>query len=267
MRVSRVVWIILACGTAIVACGALLVWLLWPRIETWGVGVHQKSVTRELAEWGQEYSNISNDASAIRAAAEMVGYMSHYYVPGSGYRGPVEVEVALETQRRESIDRIVASLEQYTGLDLGTNAERWMDWAHSGGSTCMFRAAANQSVQRRGARRFAQSENGNVTGGGLPSLTFRVGVKDEWQYSIPDEHNAAYVMASFIIRTTLLGARISLEIQMILSGPTPMPACIDRASCHGTSGPKFVRRYNKEMRGVHHMSKTGDVRNWWWPFW
>jgi hypothetical protein len=128
MRVSRVVWIVSACVAAIVAGEALSVWLLWPRIAMWGVGIHQKNVTRELAEWGQEYSAISDDASAIRAA-EMVGYMSHYYVPGPGYRGPADMEAALETQRRKSIDRVVASLEQYTGLRLGAKPQRWTEWA------------------------------------------------------------------------------------------------------------------------------------------
>lgn len=128
MRVSRAIWIVLACLTAVIAGGALSVWLLWPRIVAYGIDVHQKSVTRELAEWGQEYSTINNDADAIRAAA-MVGYMSHYYVPSSGYRGSVEVETALEKQRRLSIDRVVASLELYTGLHYGASVERWTEWA------------------------------------------------------------------------------------------------------------------------------------------
>ena len=128
MRVSQAIRIVLACVAAVVAGGALSVWLLWPHIETWLVGVHQKNATRELAEWGQEYSTINDDASAIRAA-EMVAYMSHYYVPGPGYRGPADVEAALERQRRKSIDQVVASLERHTGLRFGANPERWAEWA------------------------------------------------------------------------------------------------------------------------------------------
>lgn len=77
---------------------------------------------------GVEDARITNDASAIHAA-EMIGYVSSYYVPGPGYRGPLEVEAALERQRRETIESIVASLERYTGLDHGTNVEMWTEWA------------------------------------------------------------------------------------------------------------------------------------------
>jgi hypothetical protein len=91
-------------------------------------GVHQRSVTKTIAEWGNEYAAVTNGASAI-ASAEMVGYMSHYYVPGPGYRGPAEVEAALEKQRAESIRRVTDALQRYTGLDYGTNAQRWTEWA------------------------------------------------------------------------------------------------------------------------------------------
>ena len=44
-------------------------------------------------------------------------------------RGPLQVGAALEKQRRESIKHIVASLVRYTGLDYGTNVDRWTEWA------------------------------------------------------------------------------------------------------------------------------------------
>ncbi len=128
MRISQKARVILTSLVVVVAAGVVTVWMSLPRIERWGVGFHQKSVTRSLAAWGVEDARITNDASAIHAA-EMVGYISSYYVPGPGNRGPLEVEGALETQRRESIERIVASLERYTGLDYGTNVERWTEWA------------------------------------------------------------------------------------------------------------------------------------------
>jgi hypothetical protein len=128
MRISRVVRIVSTCLAAIAVGAALSVWLLWPRIVTYGTAIHQKNVTRELAEFGDEYSTITDDASAIRAA-EVVAYMSWYYVPAPGYRGPADVEAALEAQRRKSIDRVVASLERYTGLKYGANAKRWAEWA------------------------------------------------------------------------------------------------------------------------------------------
>jgi len=128
MRISRKVRIVLISFAVVVAAGVVTVWITLPRIESWGVGFHQKSVTRSLAAWGLEDAKITDDASAIHAA-EMIGYMSTYYVPGPGYRGPFEVEASLERQRRESIERVAASLERYTGLDYGTNAQRWSEWA------------------------------------------------------------------------------------------------------------------------------------------
>jgi hypothetical protein len=128
MRFSRKVRMVLISFLIVVAAGVITVWMSLPRIERWGVGFHQKSVTRSLAAWGVADARITNEASAIHAA-EMVGYISSYYVPGPGYRGPLEVEAALERQRRESIERIVASLERYTGLDYGTNVEWWTQWA------------------------------------------------------------------------------------------------------------------------------------------
>jgi hypothetical protein len=128
MRISPKARVILTSLVVLVAAGVVTVWVGLPRIERWGVGFHQKSVTRSLAAWGVEDARITNDATAIQAA-EMVGYIHSYYVPGPGYRGPMEVEAALERQRRESIERIVASLERYTGLNHGTNVKRWTEWA------------------------------------------------------------------------------------------------------------------------------------------
>ena len=128
MHIPRTARIVLVSLVIVVAVGAVCVWMSLPQIEKWGVGFHQKSVTRSLAEWAIEDANITNDATAIHAA-EMIEYMSSYYVPSAGYRGPEKVEAALENQRRKSIELVVASLEHYTGLDYGTNVERWTDWA------------------------------------------------------------------------------------------------------------------------------------------
>ncbi len=104
------------------------IWLLRPWIVEYGVAIHQRNVTKELAKWGDEESRITDDASAVRAA-EMVDYISRYYVPGPGYRGPADVEAALQAQRRRSIDQIVVSLERYTGLKFGASPDRWAEWA------------------------------------------------------------------------------------------------------------------------------------------
>jgi len=110
------------------AAAALGVWLSWSSIERYAAGVHQRSVTQELRMWEREYASVTNDASAVGAAG-LVGYLSHYYVPGPGYRGPVEIEAALERQRAETLKRITDALEGYTHLGYGTNAQRWSEWA------------------------------------------------------------------------------------------------------------------------------------------
>jgi len=127
MAVSRKARIVLIVSGLLVAVGGLATWTVLRHKDQWIVGFHQKGVTRSLAAWAPEAASITNDASAIHAA-EMVRYMSSYYVPGGGYRGPAAVEAALERQRRDSINLVVVSLERYTGLDYGTNVERWIEW-------------------------------------------------------------------------------------------------------------------------------------------
>jgi hypothetical protein len=147
MRISGKVKIFFGAIALLVAAGALAVWLSLPRLNTWVVGFHQKGVTRSLATWAPEAATITNDASAIHAA-EMVGYMSSYYVPGECYRGSAAVEAALEAQRRQSIAMVVASLERYTGLDYGTNVERWTEWVEKRKSSEPD-GAANRSQPNR----------------------------------------------------------------------------------------------------------------------
>jgi hypothetical protein len=128
MRVSRKLKVFLAVALGLASLAALAIWTLRPVVETRLVGVHQRSVTSSLAKWALEDSVITNDASAIHTA-QMIGYVTRYYVPGEGYRGPAEVEAALEIQRQQTIGQLVASLERYTGLAYGTNVERWSEWA------------------------------------------------------------------------------------------------------------------------------------------
>lgn len=130
MSLPRKLKTVLITFAFVVVVAAFAIWLSWPRIEMWAAGIHQKSVTQSLREWGREYASVTNDKSAV-AAADMGGYMSRYYVPGPGYRGPAEVEAALETQRAASIRRVTEALAHYTGLDYGTNAQRWREWAEA----------------------------------------------------------------------------------------------------------------------------------------
>jgi hypothetical protein len=119
MRVSRKVRIFLISFAVLFAIAVLTVWISLPRIERSFVAFHQKSVTRSLATWGREASQITNDASAAHAT-EMIEYIGSYYVPGPGYRGPVEVEAELERQRAESIHLIATALERYRAKKQGS---------------------------------------------------------------------------------------------------------------------------------------------------
>ncbi len=128
MALTRPFKLFLAGFGLLIVLGPLAVWLSWSWIKTYAAGVHQRNVTQEIRGWGETYASVTNDASAI-AVAELVEYMSHYYVPGPGYRGPLEIETALERQRAESLQKMTDGLQRYTHLDYGTNVQRWSEWA------------------------------------------------------------------------------------------------------------------------------------------
>jgi hypothetical protein len=115
-------------GLCLVLTGIIfLVIYLPPRLVSYGVGLHQRSVTRSLGEWGHEYSHIQTKNDAIRAA-EMLEYISTYYVPGPGYHSDPETEATLQAQRERSLSTIAAALEQFTGKDFGTDSGKWLEW-------------------------------------------------------------------------------------------------------------------------------------------
>jgi hypothetical protein len=128
MSLPRKIKIVLTAFAALVAVVVLTIWISWSHIKIWLSGTHQQMVTKELAQWGQDYGVVTNLTQAV-ACAEMVDYMRHYYVPGDGYRGRPEVEAALEQQRAASIEQIVTALEKFTSLHFGTNTEQWRRWA------------------------------------------------------------------------------------------------------------------------------------------
>ena len=130
MALTRKLKLFLTLLGAMIVLVVLGVWLLWSRIEMYAAGYHQRAVTHELRDWAAEYALVTNASSAV-AAAEMGEYMSRYYGPGPGYRGAPEIEAALERRRRDSIQRIVDALQRYSGLDYGTNAPLWGEWAES----------------------------------------------------------------------------------------------------------------------------------------
>ncbi|WDQ15418.1 hypothetical protein [Rhodopirellula sp. P2] len=120
---------LLAVPTVLAICCASGV-LGWSWITRKGVELHQHAVTRELTEWGKEYTEINDDASAIRAA-EMIAYIRTYYVPRHGYRGSEETERELEIARDTSLRSIIDALERYTGHEFGGDYLAWSRWADS----------------------------------------------------------------------------------------------------------------------------------------
>jgi hypothetical protein len=118
-----------AIGAAIVILPLAFVWALaaFPQYVS---GVHQRGVTRELAQWRTEYSAIATRHDAVRTA-EMLEYVQHYYVPGQGYRSTPEIEAALQSQRQDTIGAFVAALRAYTGADCGSDTAKWLEYLES----------------------------------------------------------------------------------------------------------------------------------------
>ena len=116
---SLKVW--LAAIALIVA--AVSIWAV-PVIFRSFAAVHQRDVTRELAEWKLQYSNITSDEDASRTA-DVLGYVQTYYVPSDGYRSDSTTEAMLEAQRSETVDALVAALKTYSKRDFGKDASAW----------------------------------------------------------------------------------------------------------------------------------------------
>ena len=102
---------------------AVSIWAV-PAIFRFLVAVHQRDVTRELAEWKLQYSNITSDEDASRTA-DVLGYVQTYYVPSDGYRSDSTTEAMLEAQRSETVDALVAALKTYSKRDFGKDASAW----------------------------------------------------------------------------------------------------------------------------------------------
>jgi hypothetical protein len=111
----------------VVLAAALLVPYAWRRLERWGVSIHQRSVTRSLAEWGSEYGQVHTWEEAERSIG-MLGYVQWYYVPGPGYRSDEKTEGELEAQRARTVRAIISALKEFTGQDFGADTEQWAEW-------------------------------------------------------------------------------------------------------------------------------------------
>jgi hypothetical protein len=106
---KKIMCAILILGVALPAAYFAAVLLSMGSLAT----IHQRTVTRSLAEWGKSYSVIHDDDDAWRAIG-MLEYIQRYYVVGPGYRSDPETERALEEQREKSLQTICNALDAYS---------------------------------------------------------------------------------------------------------------------------------------------------------
>ena len=105
----------------------LICYVVFGIVSDHAVGIHQRSVTRSLAEWKQDYGNVSSHHDAIRTT-EMLEYVQRYHVPAEGYNSSPEIETALQMQRQETVEAFVAALRRFTGKDFGTDSGQWLKY-------------------------------------------------------------------------------------------------------------------------------------------
>ncbi len=98
----------------------------WTFLPPYLIGIHQRDVTRSLAEWQAEYSQIETNNDAIRAA-EMLGSVQTYYPVADGYRSTAEIEFRLEEQRENTINALIQALRDFTNQDHGRDADEWLE--------------------------------------------------------------------------------------------------------------------------------------------
>jgi hypothetical protein len=82
------------------------------------VAAHQRSTLQELVGWEREFSTISTEREAERAAG-ILDYARNYYVVGPGNRSGSETDEKREAQRRRTIDSIMVAIEEYNRREAG----------------------------------------------------------------------------------------------------------------------------------------------------
>ena len=113
----------IAAALALIFVGSAATWTFLPPLLT---GTHQRDVTRSLAEWQSEYSQIETNEDAVRTA-EMLGYVQTYYCVADGYRSTAEIESRLEEQREKTIHALIEALCDFTKKDHGRDADKWLE--------------------------------------------------------------------------------------------------------------------------------------------
>ncbi len=103
------------------------------RFPNWFVTDNLARATDAVKRAGYLFANIKNDDDAFRAVGVLLHLQTHYKMePGEGKAEKARLK--LEAQRAESVARIVASLEKYSGQEVGTNTMLWREWARSKGA-------------------------------------------------------------------------------------------------------------------------------------
>lgn len=98
------------------------------RLEAWGVAVHMRSTTDELARWEREYVSVRN-LREVERAIDMLQYVGGYYRSIEGYRSHPRTVAALEAQRTRTLRAIATALRVYSGEDFGTDVIQWRTWS------------------------------------------------------------------------------------------------------------------------------------------
>lgn len=124
---SRWIWKFTALAVAGVSVLAVVVALVVPRMSAYAVGIHQRSTTKELQQWAQDYRSLEDAGEASRAI-DMLEYIPNYYPVQEGYRSDPATEAALERQRAETIDSIISGLQDFSSRDYGKDVAQWRSW-------------------------------------------------------------------------------------------------------------------------------------------
>jgi len=96
-------------------------------MATYFMGIHQKAITSELAEWEKEYSEIKTYEEAFGVICKL-DYISIYYTPGEGYHSNPDIEQKLESQRQKTKDAMLNALKVFLGKGKEFDIEAWDDW-------------------------------------------------------------------------------------------------------------------------------------------
>ena len=125
---------ILVIGIVIIVL--LSVFFLYPLVVRFLIGQHQKNVILLLVEWRDDFEEISSEAHAFHAI-DMYEYSSTYYnVAGEGYFSSEKMSSKLAHQRKQTLETIITSLEDFTGLQYGHDLKRWKEWREHLASEC-----------------------------------------------------------------------------------------------------------------------------------